>query len=115
MYSVVNCPVIIESLKREVIAMEICKHKSSGKYFIYIDDVGRDKALFVTPEREIKPYKLDSFEEAEDWPESDLIANGLITKGQMKNCMSTEAIDLKNSLKISMNGQSTNKKRSLSS
>ena len=64
--------------------MEVSKHKTSGKYFIYIQDVGSHKALFVTPQAEIQSRKLDSFEEMEDMPENDLLVHELITKSQLE-------------------------------
>ncbi|MGO8945330.1 MAG: hypothetical protein ACLQJ7_16870 [Syntrophobacteraceae bacterium] len=72
--------------------MEICKHRSSGKYFIYVDDVDKDKARFVTPKGEIKSYELDSFEQVEDLPEGNLLANGMITKDQIEKLHQYEEI-----------------------
>lgn len=64
--------------------MEICKNISSGKYFIYIDEIGNSKALFVTPMGEIKALKIKLFSEPDYRSEDDLISQKLITELQEK-------------------------------
>ena len=46
--------------------MQVCKNKSSGEYFIYIQKTGNDEALLVTPKSEIKSLKLRLFEALEE-------------------------------------------------
>ena len=64
--------------------MDICKHKKTGKYFIYIHDSGNDEALLVTPLSEIKSLSVDQFDEIEDKDECYLISNDLINSEQAK-------------------------------
>ncbi len=64
--------------------MEICKNISSGKYFIYIDEIGNNEALFVTPIGEIKALKIKFFSEPDYKSEDDLISHKLITELQAK-------------------------------
>lgn len=64
--------------------MEICKNKDSGQYFIYINEAGRDEAVFVTPEAKIKILSLDLFGEIEKNHEDTLLALGLITQPQIR-------------------------------
>ena len=64
--------------------MEICKNKRSNKYFIYIEKTGRDEALLVTPEAQIKSLKLNLFNEIEDREEAALLKNKILTEAQVK-------------------------------
>jgi len=64
--------------------MEICKNKSSNKYFIYIEKTGKDEALLITPEAEVKNLKIDLFDEIEEEDENYLLENKLVTEAQVK-------------------------------
>ena len=64
--------------------MKVCKNKSSGKYFIYIQKTGNDEALLVTPQSEIKSLKLHLFEAPEEMDKDYLISNGIITENQLE-------------------------------
>jgi hypothetical protein len=47
--------------------MQIGKHKTSGKYFIYLcDTADKAKALFITPDADEQTLRLDLFEKLED-------------------------------------------------
>ena len=63
--------------------MQVCRHKKSGRCFIHIEDIGRDKARFITPEAQIKTLTFDAFEELEVEQENDLLAAGLVTEAQL--------------------------------
>lgn len=60
------------------------KHRLSGKHFVYIQDYGYDKALFVTPLSDIKMLELSQFDEGDDQDEDYLIRNNLILVEQAK-------------------------------
>ncbi|RJQ24373.1 hypothetical protein C4565_09910 [Candidatus Parcubacteria bacterium] len=64
--------------------MEVCKHKQTGKYFIYINESGLNEALFVTPVAEIKSLNLEQFDELEDHDEAYLLKNWLIEPEQLR-------------------------------
>lgn len=66
--------------------MEIYKNKSSGKYFIYLDDIDADdSALFVTPLCKVISIKLDFFfDEPKEGDEVDFVSEGIITKAQLE-------------------------------
>jgi hypothetical protein len=64
--------------------MEVCKHKISGKIFIFLKEAGFDKAVFVTPQSKIKTLNIDQFDEIEDENRKDLLSEGLITELQIK-------------------------------
>jgi hypothetical protein len=64
--------------------MEICKNKSSDRYFIYIEKTGSAEALLVTPEAHIKSLKLDLFGKAEEQEETYLLQNKLVTDTQVQ-------------------------------
>jgi hypothetical protein len=64
--------------------MEICKNKSSNRYFIYIEKTGSAEALLVTPEAQIKSLKIDLFGEVEEQKETYLLKNMLVTEAQVK-------------------------------
>jgi hypothetical protein len=66
--------------------MEIYKNKSSGKYFIYIEDTDTDDgALFVSPGCKVIPLQLNLFfDEPEEGGEDDFLSDGLITKTQLE-------------------------------
>ena len=65
--------------------MEIYKNKSSGNYFIYIDDTDTaDGALFVTPGCKVIPLKFGLFfDEIKEGNDDDFVSDGLITKTQL--------------------------------
>ena len=47
--------------------MQIRKHKTSGKYFIYLcDTADKAKALFIAPNADEETLRLDQFEELQD-------------------------------------------------
>ena len=64
--------------------MEICKNKTSGKYFIYIENTGNDEALLVTPEGKIKSVKLRLFDGTKEEDEDYLLSHGLINEAQIE-------------------------------
>lgn len=64
--------------------MEFCKHKISGKFFIFLKEAGFDNAVFVTPQSKIKTLNLDQFEDIEDESRDYLLTEGLITELQLK-------------------------------
>jgi hypothetical protein len=65
--------------------MDIYKNKSTGRYFIFINETGNEEALFVTPNAEIKSLKLEIFnDEQEEYSEVSLLEKNLITKDQLQ-------------------------------
>jgi hypothetical protein len=64
--------------------INICKNKTSGKSFIYIEDIDTDRALLVTPEGEIKPLEYSLFDEPEEENKEHCLSQKLITKQQLK-------------------------------
>ena len=63
--------------------MEVCKHKQTGKYFIYIQETGDNEALLITPLAEIKSLNLNQFYEVEEEEDDYWINNHLIEQNQM--------------------------------
>ena len=64
--------------------INICQNKTSGKSFIYIEDIDTDRALLVTPEGEIKPLEYSLFDEPEEENKERCLSQKLITKQQLK-------------------------------
>ena len=64
--------------------INICKNKTSGKSFIYIEDIDTDRALLVTPEGEIKPLEYSLFDEPEEEDKDHCLSEGLINIKQLK-------------------------------
>ena len=66
--------------------MEIYKNKSSGRYFIHIEDSDTDDgALFVSPGCKIILLQFDIFfDEPDEGDEDDFLSDGLITKEQLE-------------------------------
>ncbi len=65
--------------------MDIYRNKSSGKYFIHIENIGNSKALFISPDGKIKPLELFLFDDqVMDDDEDHLLYQSLITKQQLK-------------------------------
>lgn len=64
--------------------MEVCKHKISGKIFIFLKEAGFDKAVFVTPQSKIKTLNIDQFGDIEDEDRDYLLSEGRITELQIK-------------------------------
>lgn len=64
--------------------MKIYKNKTSGKYFIYIENTGNDEALLITSEGKIKSLKLRLFDEPQEEDEDYFLSQGLIMEVQIK-------------------------------
>jgi hypothetical protein len=64
--------------------MEVCKNKDSGKYFLYLQDCGPGGILLVTPEAQVKPLRVNLFDEVEDFSEEYLIENALVSPDQVR-------------------------------
>jgi hypothetical protein len=62
--------------------VEIYKHKQSGKHFIYIHETNKVKALFVTPQAEIKSLEWKFFEKIPDQKLKTLLMRGVISSDQ---------------------------------
>ena len=62
--------------------MDIYKNKASGKYFIHVEDTNQGKALFITPQGEIKSLELSLFESLESMDEDCFLQRGLISQLQ---------------------------------
>jgi hypothetical protein len=63
--------------------MEFCRNKSSGKYFIYIEDTADGKLLLITPHAEIKALNPPLFDEPKRENNDDLLDLGLINERQL--------------------------------
>ncbi len=64
--------------------MEVCKNKSTGQYFIFINETGDDEALMVTAIAEIKSLKLNLFHDIEEFDENWLLSENFISDEQVK-------------------------------
>ncbi len=64
--------------------MEIFKNKTSGKYFIGIDDEDGETALMITPIGEVKTLELHLFLHLETSNPESLLADELITETQFE-------------------------------
>jgi len=64
--------------------MEIFKNKTSGKYFIGIDDEDGETALMITPIGEVKTLELHLFVHLETSNPESLLADELITETQFE-------------------------------
>ena len=64
--------------------MKVYKNKSSGEYFVFIEETAVDKILLVTPLNEIKTLNPYLFYEPEEEDESYFLSAGLITIQQVE-------------------------------
>jgi hypothetical protein len=64
--------------------MEIFKNKTSGKYFIGIDDEDGETALMITPIGVVKKLELFLFVNLETSDPDSLLADELITETQFE-------------------------------
>ena len=64
--------------------MEIFKNKTSGKYFIGIDDEDGETALMITPIGAVKKLELLLFVNLENSDPERLLADELITETQFE-------------------------------
>jgi hypothetical protein len=62
--------------------MDICKNNYNGQYFIFIQYIGIDKILLVTPTGEIKALEKKHFSETIDTDEYIILLKQQITKAQ---------------------------------
>ena len=64
--------------------MNLFVNKSSGKYFIHIEDVGKGEALFITPLGDLKFLELSLFAGQESVDEDMNSLKGLVTPLQIE-------------------------------
>ena len=64
--------------------MEIFKNKTSGKYFIGLDDEDGETALMITPLGAVKTLELHLFVHLETGDIESLLADELITETQFE-------------------------------
>ena len=64
--------------------MEIFKNKTSGKYFIGLDDEDGETALMITPLGAVKTLELHLFVHLETSDIESLLADELITETQFE-------------------------------
>ena len=64
--------------------MEIFKNKTSGKYFIGIDNEDSETALMITPIGAVKKLELHLFVNLETSDPESLLADELITETQFE-------------------------------
>ena len=64
--------------------MGIFKNKTSGKYFIGLDDEDGETALMITPLGTVKPLELNLFVHLEAGDPESLLADELITEMQFE-------------------------------
>jgi hypothetical protein len=64
--------------------MNLFKNKASGKYFIHIEDVGNDEALFITPLGDLKFLELNLFSSQESVDEDLYLRRDIVTRLQVE-------------------------------
>jgi hypothetical protein len=64
--------------------MIFCRNKSSGKYFIYIEDTPNGEFRLITPHAEIKSLNPTLFDQPSWANIDDLLPHGLINEQQLK-------------------------------
>ena len=62
--------------------MLICRNKTSGECFVYLEDTKDGKALLILPQGQAKALRLDLFEHPEEGEGENFLARGLITSEQ---------------------------------
>jgi hypothetical protein len=62
----------------------VCKNNTSGKYFIYIDDVKDDQILLINQEGVLKPLNAGFFEEPKEEGVDYLLSYRLVTEKQLE-------------------------------
>jgi len=65
------------------VAMEVCKNKSSGVYFVFIDETDDEKCLLVIPSGEIKLLESSLFDEIEEIEVDHALNTGQLTRQQL--------------------------------
>ena len=70
--------------------MILCRNKSSGKYFIYIEDTSTGKLRLITPHAEIKSLNPTLFDQPTRANIDDLLPLGLINEHQIKRYQDLE-------------------------
>ena len=61
----------------------VYRNRQSGRYFLHIEDVGHDKARFITPYGQTRLLSLNLFEEPEVLERAHLLSENLITMEQV--------------------------------
>jgi hypothetical protein len=64
--------------------MEVCRHKQTKRYFIFLDSSSAHEALLVTPMADIKSIEVSQFDEVEEYDDDYLMNNGLVEQNQVK-------------------------------
>ena len=62
--------------------MEICSNKKTGQTFIHLEEHGNDQALMITPQGTVKILEYGLFTEPTEVDESEVLANGKISRRQ---------------------------------
>ncbi len=63
--------------------MEVYQNDISEKYFIHIEDITTDNALFVTPSGKVKSLSCQLFTYSDDFCEEELLQNSMVTESQI--------------------------------
>ncbi len=63
--------------------MEVYQNIKSGKYFIHIESIRNNSALFVTPPGDVKSLYYGLFSEPDDFNEKELLQNKMVTENQI--------------------------------
>ncbi|MBC8463766.1 MAG: hypothetical protein H8D61_02190 [Deltaproteobacteria bacterium] len=69
---------------KEKVILDIFKNKTSGKYFIGLDDEDGETAFMITPLGAVKSLELHLFEHLETSDPESLLADELITEIQFE-------------------------------
>lgn len=64
--------------------LSVCKNNSSGKYFIYLEDLPNNKFLLVNPEGILIGHPSDNFEQPKEENIDYLLSYNLITEQQLE-------------------------------
>jgi len=65
-------------------SLTLCKNKSSGKHFIFLEEEGVDKLLLITPKEQIRALGCSLFEDPVEMEAAQSMEQGLVSKGQLE-------------------------------
>jgi len=77
-------PLPIKTEISDELSLTLCKNKSSGKHFIFLEEEGVDKLLLITPTEHILALKWALFEEPAEMGAALAMKQGLVSKGQLE-------------------------------
>ncbi len=65
--------------------MVVCKNRTSGQYFIYVNEAGPGEILLITPTAKVKSLQNNLFTDLEENTEEQLLISRMVSPEQIRS------------------------------